>query len=589
MFFQMPFHSRRFMIVSLLGSFALGNSLCFGQADEQTSANSSKLESKKLEQGPSLESLESRLRERLRKSEQKKLELESSNQALRKDGVAESNSADRAAQPNPANEPVAPRSDTGSSSSVREAIRTPESTATEPGQQLQLSDVIASTYRAFPLLQIARLQSGVASGQQVSAWGAYDTKLEYYSLSQPVGFYETFRNGIGVARQLWWGGYVSAGYRTGRGSFEPWYKERETNGGGEFKVALMQPLLQGRAIDPQRVELFQANLRRQAVDPEIQSQILFAGREASAAFWNWVEVGNVLKAQERLLQIAMKRGEQLEFALTKGQSSRLEVAQNAQVIEERIIKVNDTKQKFRDTAFKLSLFLRDENGAPLLPPPEWLPVDFPVITELPVGDFEQDFQNALASRPELLLINLEVQSLRWDVSLARNQTLPNVDLTIQTTQDVGRPTNSINDKGDFQLEAGVIGGVPIQRRKAFGKIQSTEAKLAQMAQKYEFQQNKIGIELQVARNALDIAQRNVVAARELLRLSNETLDLFRLEFKANRRDVFFLLGQEVKVNDSEVKLLEAERDFYIALADMQAALGLDPLEQSTILNLQPEG
>jgi hypothetical protein len=37
------------------------------------------------------------------------------------------------------------------------------------------------------------------------------------------------------------------------------------------------------------------------------------------------------------------------------------------------------------------------------------------------------------------------------------------------------------------------------------------------------------------------------------------------------------------VNDSEVKLLEAERDFYIALARMQAALGLDPLEQSTLL------
>jgi outer membrane protein TolC len=102
-------------------------------------------------------------------------------------------------------------------------------------------------------------------------------------------------------------------------------------------------------------------------------------------------------------------------------------------------------------------------------------------------------------------------------------------------------------------------------------------------QKYEFQRNKIGVELQSARTALDIAQKNVVAARELLRLNNETLSLFRLEFDNNRRDLFFLLGQEVKVNDSEVKLLEAERDFYIALARMQAALGLDPLEQSTLL------
>ena len=156
-------------------------------------------------------------------------------------------------------------------------------------------------------------------------------------------------------------------------------------------------------------------------------------------------------------------------------------------------------------------------------------------------------------------------------------------MTLRASQDMGLQTSQTNDKEEFQLEAGIIGDVPIQRRKAFGKIQSTQAKMAQISQKYEFQRNKIGVELQSARNALDIAQQNVVAARELLKLANETLDLFRLEFDANRRDVFFLLGQEVKVNDSEVKLLEAERDFYIALASMQAALGLDPLEQSTLL------
>ena len=515
---------------------------------------------------------------------------------FRKDGVIKAPSIDTESQYRPLGTGSQPPMDVSGTRNDRAGVNDPTVVEAMPipvpnseamGQQLLLSDVIASTYRAFPLLEIARLQSGVAAGQQVSAWGAYDTKLEYYSLNQPVGFYETYRNGIGVARQLWWGGYASAGYTVGRGSFEPWYRERQTDSGGEFKVGLVQPLLQGRAIDPQRVELFQANLQRQAVEPEIQHQVLVAGREASIAYWMWVEIGNVLKTQERLLDIAVKRGEQLQLKLANKRSTRLDVAQNAQLIEERILKVNETKLKFRDTAFKLSMFLRDEQGAPRLPPPEWLPIDFPAITEIPPGNFEQDFQNAMASRPELLLINLDMQSLRLDLSLARNQTLPNVDMTLRASQDMGLQTSQTNDKEEFQLEAGIIGDVPIQRRKAFGKIQKTQAKMAQISQKYEFQRNKIGVELQSARNALDIAQQNVVAARELLKLANETLDLFRLEFDANRRDVFFLLGQEVKVNDSEVKLLEAERDFYIALASMQAALGLDPLEQSTLLTPLP--
>ncbi len=467
--------------------------------------------------------------------------------------------------------------------SVREVIPTIESDAKGLGQVLQLSDVIASTYRAFPLLEMARLQAGVTAGQQLSAVGAYDTKLEYYSLSQPVGFYETYRNGIGVARQLWWGGYTSAGYKIGRGSFEPWYKERETNGGGEFKLSLVQPLLQGRAIDPSRVELFQANLRRQAVGPEIQSQILIAGQDAAKAFWLWVEIGNVLKAQERLLEIAVKRGAQLERSKSAGAVANLEVSLNAQTIYERQLKANETKQKFRDTAFKLSLFLREESGNPMLAPPDWLPSDFPTINAVPVGDFEADFQSALAIRPELTLIELERQSLRWDLSLARNQLLPNVDFAIQTTQDVGAATNSINDKGDFQVEAGVTGGVPFQRSKPRGKIQSAEAKMMQLNQKLAWQRNKIEVELRTARNALDIAYQNVVAATELLKQSEITLSIFRKSLEAGRTDLFFLLNQEIKVNDSEVKLLEAERDFFTALASMQAALGLDPLEQAAAL------
>ena len=469
---------------------------------------------------------------------------------------------------------------------VREAVPTIESDSALLGQKLQLSDVIASTYRAFPLLEIARLQSGVVAGQQVSALGAYDTKLEYYSLNQPVGFYETYRNGIGFARQLWWGGYASAGYKIGRGDFEPWYKERQTNAGGEFKVGLVQPLLQGRAIDPQRVELFQANLRRQAVAPEIQYQVLIASQDAARAFWQWVEAGNVLKAQDKLLDIAVKRGEQLERSLAVGAASNLDVSQNAQQIYERQFKVNDTRQKFRDSAFKLALFLRDEAGSPLLVPPQWLPEDFPEINQLEPGDFDKDFQNALAIRPELTLINLDRQSLRWDLTLARNQMLPNVDLTMQTTQNMGEATSDPNVKGPLQLEVGVIGGVPIQRRKSIGKAQSTEAKLNQVSQKLEFQRNKIELELRTSRNALDIAQQNVTTSRELLKQANITLAIFKKANEAGEVDLFFLLNQEIKVNDSEVKLLEAERDFFTALAAMQAALGLDPLEQATLLLLE---
>lgn len=448
------------------------------------------------------------------------------------------------------------------------------------GEALLLADVIASTFRSFPEIEIARLQAGVARGEVTQANGAYDLHLDYYNLNQPVGYYENSRSGVGVSRQLWWGGYAHAGYRIGRGGFEPWYKERETNKGGEFRVGWVQPLLQGRAIDPYRVQLFQANLDRQAVAPEIQQNVLAASLAASSAYWQWVEAGNVLRAQEQLLQLAIRRNEGLNRLLERGLSTRQELSINAQTISERQLKVMESRQKFRDTAFKLAIFLRDESGTPMLARPEWLPNTFPPINRLELQDFETAFLDAQQRRPELNLIQIDLQKLRWEAELARNQTLPNVDFTIQGVQNVGDPATSLNDKGDFILESGVVGGVPIQRRKARGKLESTMAKIQQTEQKRWLTTNKIEMELRVARNALEVAREMVERSSQLLDETRQTLEFFRRDFASGNRDFLFLLAQEAKATEAEIKLLDAERDYYIALAKLQAVLGLDPLEQS---------
>ncbi|MFZ4083681.1 MAG: TolC family protein [Pirellula sp.] len=461
--------------------------------------------------------------------------------------------------------------------------RAEQTEALELGESLLLADVIASTFRSFPEIEIARLEANIARGEVTQATGAYDLHLDYFSLNQPVGYYENSRSGVSLSRQLWWGGYAIAGYRIGRGFFEPWYKERETNKGGEFRVGWVQPLLQGRAIDPYRVALFQANLNQQAVAPEIQQNVLGASLAATASYWAWVEAGNVLRAQEQLLELAIKRNNGLSKLFERGLSTRKELAINAQTVSERQLKVFESRQKFRDTAFKLAIFLRNQDGTPMLAAPEWLPANFPRIVRLELQDFETAFLEAQQQRPELVLISIDLQKLRWDLELARNQTLPNLDFTVQGVQNVGDPATKLNDKGDFILESGVIGGVPVQRRKARGKIDSTLAKIQQVEQKRWFMTNKIEMDLRVARNALEVSRDMVLRSEQLLRETRETLEYFRREFASGNQDFLFLLAQEAKATEAEIKLLDAEQEYYIALAKLQAVLGLDPLEQS--LNL----
>lgn len=451
-------------------------------------------------------------------------------------------------------------------------------------QALLLSDVIASVYQSYPIIQQARLENSIAAGEQRSARGFWDPKLDAYTLSQPTGYYQNYRNGLGLSRNLWWGGYLSSGYRIGRGEFQPWYKERETDEAGEFKVGWVQPILQGRAIDPSRVALFQANVKQQMAAPLVQREVLDSSNEAANAYWGWIHAGLQVRAQEELLRLAEIRVNQIEKLVAAGDEKSSALLFNNQLIAERKLKLLDTLRKLRESSFKLSLYLRDATGRPIVPEDGWLPVNFPGIGELPPGDYQQDLASALQRRPELQLIDLDYNRTQWELRGACNQLLPQLDVVLESSQDVGDPASSLRDKSRYELEAGLLGSVPLPRNKAKGKIQSTQAKLNQIALKRELQSNKIGIELQTARNGLVIASERVSQASTTVDVALRYLELAEKAYQAGEMDLVDLNLLESKAYEARFGLYQAQLDWYIWLAAMQAALGLDPLDQATMVS-----
>lgn len=453
---------------------------------------------------------------------------------------------------------------------------------------LTLADVFASLYRSYPDIQRARQEPSIANGQILSAYGAYDTKFNAHSISEPTGFYQNYRNGLGVARQTWWGGYAAAGYRIGRGYYQPWYKERQTDDAGEFKVAYSQPLLQGRAIDPERVAVFQAALAQQAAGPIIQQTILNISRDAAAVYWDWVAMGIILEAQREMLDLAELRGEQYDVGVQAGKFAEIDLILNQQLIAERKAKVLETEQKYRATAFKLGLYLRDDGGQPMVPNDAWLPKQFPIIQPPPASDLHTDLAAALSRRPEPQLLRFEMRHVQLDRQLAHNELLPRFDFISEASQDMGEPATKSDDKGEFELVIGFTSEVPIQRRKARGKIQQTNGKIIQINEKLRLTQDKIANELQIAHNALQLSSQIVEQSEVSLHAALETLDRYRFAFDKGKIDLIYLNLLETKANETEIKLVEAQRNWFAALAQMQIALGLDPLDQAMIVSSLPE-
>ena len=76
-------------------------------------------------------------------------------------------------------------------------------------------------------------------------------------------------------------------------------------------------------------------------------------------------------------------------------------------------------------------------------------------------------------------------------------------------------------------------------------------------------------------------------AKSRCELRLETLERYRFAFDRGKIDLIYLNLLETKANESEIKLVESQRHWFAALAQLQVALGLDPLDQAMTVSALP--
>jgi len=445
----------------------------------------------------------------------------------------------------------------------------------KPGTSLQLQEVIDSVIATYPLLEAAFLSRSVAAGELLSTQGEFDLKLKGGGTSAPLGFYRTNRLGSGVSQPLFSGGEIFGGYKIGRGNFQPWFGERESNDGGEFSVGIAVPLRQNRAIDARRAATFRAIFGREAVEPEIQTKIIAFVWEASHAYWQWVAAGRNYQIARSLLEIAQQRNEGLSKRVDMGDLPRIELVDNKRLIVSRQATLIGAQRKLEQSAIKLSLFLRTPEGLPVVPDEAQLPADFPAALSVDSELLESDIELAILNRPELVSLEFLRRQLDVDLSQARNLYLPEVDAGVFASQDVGGAASSSRDKSPFELEASLQVSVPLQRRKARGKIRAIEGKLQQLAAKIGFTQDKITTDVQQVYAARLAAYERIAKARESLELARTVEQAERRKFDLGDSNLLLVNLREVATADAEKSVLQAMLDYFQAQTDYRAALALD--------------
>jgi outer membrane protein TolC len=436
---------------------------------------------------------------------------------------------------------------------------------------ISLTQILNSVAQCYPEIEIAIGEIETANGKVLASWGEFDHVVSGHSVSQPLGFYQTYRNGVGINRPLYGGGEVYGTYRIGDGNFEPWYGERETNEGGELKAGFSLPLLKDRTIDQRRATLLASGAKRDQVQSNVDSRLLQFQRFATQAYWDWVASGQAAQIQQRLLDLAQTRVSAIKTRVEKGDLAEIAQIDNDRLIAKRKNDLIKARRLLEKAAIKLSLFWRDANCTPVIASEEQLPQAFPGSIQVAAQQLVADIENAFTVRPELLELQAKRREACIDRQYGENLTFPKLDVKGFAGQDLGGETSSKGDKTPFELQLGVFYEVPLERRKGLGKIQSANGKLTQIDAKIRLVGDKIRAELQDAASAVNAAFDQIQQSRENLSLTRKSLELGRISFEEGDIDLITLNIYEAAVADAELQLLDAQYKYFFYRAIYETA------------------
>jgi cobalt-zinc-cadmium efflux system outer membrane protein len=448
-------------------------------------------------------------------------------------------------------------------------------------EPLTLQDVLRSVLRSYPLLQAVERERGIAAGKLTTAMGAFDTKVNMAGQSLAPGTYENYRSDFGFSQQFMTGG-ISAfgGFRTGFGDFPTYNLGQKTADAGEWRGGLNIPLARDREIDRARASRAQAALDVSLAEPMIERSRLDYMKSAARSYWSWMGSGERYAATERLLELATERDRQLALKVDSGIVANIERVDNQQNIALRNGLIVQADRAMQQASIELSLYHRDEAGQPLLARRSRMrPVPTPV--EPTIALYEQSLSRASSARPEFQRLSLQREKLLVERKLAANQTLPGIDGQLLGNQDAGygkSPLSGPNGLDRQVLQAALVFQMPVQRRDAFGKMQTLDSQLTQINRQLSYAEDQVRAEVQDAFSLLDRAYEFHEQSKHRLELARLVALAEREQLRLGRSDVLRVTLREQAKFEAEVAEINARQEYWRAESDLRAAdtsLGLD--------------
>lgn len=437
-------------------------------------------------------------------------------------------------------------------------------------QAVSLDEVLKSVNEQYPPYLMALIERDIAAGRLKQAQGAFDINFLAKGSFNPTGYYDGEAADFVFDQALpFWGGNVFAGYRVSSGSLADYDKSR-TQADGELRMGMRLNLLRDGQIDARRAALWKARLDREIADPFIQRQRLDIVRTATRAYFNWLAMGLRLEITKNLHQVAAERDVFIEKLVAGGQLAPIVQVDSQRLLLSRELAVIQAQRRFEAASIELSLFYRNLKEEPIVLGSGNLPKNFPRIHQPAQEQFEPNRIAAFRLRPELRRINLVAQKFGIDKKLAKNNLLPNLDLSASVSENLGdRP---YKDREQNESFLGFELKFPLSRNEAKGRLEAVTAELERLDADAKFTRDRIDAELKDSWSALQRVHEQIALTRRNVALSEQLEKAEELRLEKGAADLLALQIREQAVLDARLLEVDAKADFFRAKTDYEAAI-----------------
>jgi outer membrane protein TolC len=407
-----------------------------------------------------------------------------------------------------------------------------------------------------PMAKQAQLQTQFGEKAILYAQGGFDPKIFTHTLQKnfnSTAYYNLIHSGLKVP--TWYGLEFKGGFESNQGAFlNP---EEKTPSSGLVYAGATVNIGKGLFIDERRAELFKAKVYFQSTFFEQKLQLNELIYESGYAYWDWFLSFHSMKILEEAFQLANVRYDAVKQTAELGDRAQIDVVEAGLQVQNRESMLLSFQAEFKNSGFKISTFLWNEQQIPLDLDSLTSPIKIEILEKDSLSLLSnQEIDTAITNHPYLQVTNFKIKGLEIERRLKREQLKPelavNYNFLNQPIQNNPFANMSINN-----YKWGLTFEMPIFLRKERGDLAKTNLKLQE--ERFNLENSKAYIEFKIrtaqieynnAMDQLEIFQKTVIDTKRLLDAEKEM-------FETGESSLFLINARELAYIQAKLKWVES--------------------------------